>query len=73
MPHATKRFVDEFHDLGRSLGPPQLEQLLPDMAGISVDDCLRDAAEKFVHHYGLVMLWNRVECLLNNMATKGIH
>lgn len=73
MPHAMKSFVDELHDLGRTLSPPQLEQLLPDMTGITVDDGLGDATEKLVDHDGLVVLWNRVERLLNNMTSERIH
>lgn len=34
---------------------------------------LRDAAKQFMNHNGLVVLGDRVKCLLNNMATKGIH
>lgn len=73
MPHTTKGFVDELHDLWRALSPPQLEQLLPNMTGITVDDRLGDATEKLVDHDGLVVLWDRVECLLDNVASKRIH
>lgn len=73
MPHATERLVDKLHDLGGTLGPSQLEELLPDMTSISVDDCLGDATEKLVDHDGLVVLRNRVEGLLNHMASEGVH
>lgn len=43
------------------------------MTGIAVDDRLRDAAKQFMNHDCLVVLGYRVECLLNNMAAKGIH
>lgn len=40
MPHASKCFVDIAHDLRRRVAPAQLEQLLPNMAGIPVDHSL---------------------------------
>lgn len=73
MPHTTKGIVDKLHDLGWGLSPPQLEQLLPDMTGVSVNDRLRDATEQLVDHDGLVVLWDRIERLLNDVATEGIH
>lgn len=73
MPHTTERLVDELHDLRGTLSPSELEELLPDMTGISVDDSLGDAAEKLVDHDRLVVLWHRVESLLDNMAAKWIH
>lgn len=73
MPHAAQGIVDELHDLGRSLTPPQLEQLLPDMTGISVDDRLRDTTKQFVDHDGLVVLGDRIECLLDDVTAKWIH
>jgi hypothetical protein len=56
MPHASKSLIDKFHDLRRRLGPTQLEELLPDMAGVAVNNRLGDAAEKLVDHDGLVVL-----------------
>lgn len=73
MPHPTESFIDKLHDLGRTLSPPQFKQLLPDVTGISMNDCLRDAAKQFVDHNGLVILGDRVKCLLNNVTTKGVH
>lgn len=73
VPHTAERLVDEFHDLGRTLGPSQLKELLPDMASISVDDRLGDATEELVDHDGLVVLWDRVESFLDNVASKGVH
>lgn len=73
VPHAMKSFVDELHDLGRALSPPQFKQLLPDMTGVTVDDRFWNTTEKFVDHDGLIVLWNGVECLLNHMASERIH
>lgn len=73
MPHTTQGFVDELHDLGRSLTPPQLEQFLPDVAGISMNDRLGNTTKEFVDHDSLVILRNRIECLLDDVAAKWIH
>jgi hypothetical protein len=73
MPHATKRLVYVLHDLWWRLGPAKLEKLLPDMASIPVNDGLWDTAKKFVDHYSFVVFWNRIKCLLNNVASKSIH
>lgn len=34
---------------------------------------LRDSAEKFVNHDSLVILWNRVKGLLDDMTAESIH
>ena len=73
MPHATKSFVNVSHDLRRRVAPAQLEELLPDMTSVAVDDRLGDATEKLVHHYRLVLFWNAVKSLLDYMAAKRIH
>lgn len=73
VPHAAQRLVDILHDLGRRLGPTQLEQLLPDVASITVNDRLGNPAQQLVNHDGLVLLGHRVEGLLNHMAAKGVH
>lgn len=73
VPHTTKRFVDELHDLRRTLTPSQLEQLLPNMTSISVDDSFGNAAEQLVDHDGLVVLRDGVKSLLDNVAAKWIH
>ncbi len=73
MPHAAQRLVDVLHNLRRRLGPPELEQLLPNVTGVPVDDRLRDPSEQFVHHDGLVIFGNRVKRLLDDMAAKWVH
>jgi len=73
VPHAVESLVDVLHDLGRSVGPAELEQLLPDVASVAVNNRLRDAAKKLVDHGGLVLLRNTVESLLNDVAAKWIH
>lgn len=73
MPHTTQGFVDKLHDLGRSLTPPQLEQFLPDVAGISMNDRLGDTTKEFVDHDSLVVLGDRIESFLDDVAAKWIH
>jgi hypothetical protein len=73
VPHATKSLVDVLHDERRSSAPAQLEQLLPDMACVAVDDRLRDAAQELVDHDGLVLLGHAVKGLLDDMAAESIH
>lgn len=73
MPHTLESIVDILHDLRGSVGPAKLKELLPDVASIAVNDRLRDAAEELVNHDLLVVLGDRIECLLDNMAAKGIH
>lgn len=73
MPHTFQRFVDILHDLWWRVAPTKLEQLLPDMASVAMDDRLRNATEQFVNHDGFVVLGNNVERFLNYVATKCIH
>ena len=73
MPHAAESLVDIAHDLRRRVTPTKFEELLPDVASISVNDRLRDTSKKFVDHGSLVFLWNAVESLLDNVATERIH
>lgn len=73
VPHTAQGLVDELHDLGRSLTPPQFEQFLPNVAGISMNDRLGDTTKEFVDHDSLVVLRNRIECLLDDVAAKWIH
>jgi hypothetical protein len=73
MPHATQSLIYVLHNLWWRLGPAELEKLLPDMTGITVNDSLWYTAKKFVDHYSLVVFGNRVKCLLNDMASKSIH
>ena len=73
MPHAAKCFVDVRHNLGRRVAQTKLEQLLPHVAGVSVDDCLGTATEEFVHHECLVLLRHIVVGLLDNVAAERIH
>ena len=73
VPHAAESLIDVLHDLGWSVAPAELKELLPDVAGVAVNDGLGDATEKLVDHDGLVLLRNAVESLLDNVAAKGIH
>lgn len=73
VPHATEGLIDKLHNLRRRLCPPQLKKLLPDMAGVSMNDCVGDAAQKFVNHDGLVIFRDGIKCFLNNMASEGVH
>lgn len=73
MPHATQGFVDILHDLRRRFGPSQLKQLLPDMASVAVNNCLGNPPQQLMDHDRLVVLGNRIECLLHHVATKRIH
>ena len=73
MPHATQCLVNIFHDLGWRIAPTQLEQLLPNMACIAVNDSLWDSTEKFMDHDSLVILRNDIERLLNDVAAESIH
>ena len=73
VPHALERLIDVSHDLRRRLRPSQLEQLLPNMACVAVNNSLRDATEKLVDHNCLVVLGNRVKSLLDDMAAESVH
>lgn len=73
MPHTPKCFIDIFHDLRGRFGPAKFEKLLPDMTGITVNNCLRNATKEFVDHDGLVIFWNRIKCFLNDVASECIH
>lgn len=73
MPHSSEGLVDVLHDLRWGVAPAQLEQLLPNMASVAVNDRLRDASKKLMYHDGFVLLWHRVERFLNDVAPKGIH
>jgi len=73
MPHATKSLVDVLHDERRSSTPAELEQLLPDMACVAVDDRLRDTAQELVDHDGLVLLGHAVKGLLDDVAAESVH
>jgi hypothetical protein len=73
MPHAHKRLIDILHDLRGGFSPPKLKKLLPDMTSVSMDDRLRDPAQKLMNHDSLEVFRNRIESLLNNMAPERIH
>lgn len=73
MPHTAESIIDILHDLGRSLSPPQLEQFLPDVAGVSVDDCLGYASKQFGDHDSLIVLRDRVKGFLYHVAPKRVH
>ena len=44
MPHPSQSFVNFGHDLWGFATPTQFEELLPDMACVSMDHCFRDPA-----------------------------
>jgi hypothetical protein len=73
MPHTPKSLIDILHDLRWRLSPAKLEELLPDVASISVNDRLGNATKKLMNHDSLVILRNGIECLLNDVATESIH
>ena len=73
MPHATKSLVDLEHDLRRFATPAELEQLLPDMTSIAVDDSIWDASKQLTDHVSFVVLRHRVESLLDDMTAEWVH
>ena len=73
MPHSTQGFIYILHNLWRGVAPTKLEKLLPHMASISMNHCLRNATKELVNHDSLVILWNSVKSFLNDMATKCVH
>src|SRR5690242_12678749 len=73
MPHTTKSFIDILHDLWWRLSPAKFEKLLPDMTSVTMNDSLRDTTKEFVNHDGLIVLWDRVKSLLNDVAAKCVH
>lgn len=73
MPHAPKSLVDIAHDLRWRIAPTKLEQLLPDVASVAVDDSLWDATEELMNHGSFVLLRYAVKSLLDDMATESIH
>jgi len=73
MPHSTQSLIDFEHDLRRLPAPPQLKKLLPNMASISMDDSVWDAAKELANHICFVRFRDRVERLLDNMTPERIH
>ena len=73
MPHTTESFIDIFHDLRRRVTPTELEQFLPHMASVAMDDSLWDATKQLMYHDGLVFFWDSIESLLNDVASEGVH
>lgn len=45
VPHAAKCFIHITHDLRGLINPAKLEQLLPDVTSVAMDDSFRDAAQ----------------------------
>src|SRR6478735_358505 len=43
------------------------------MAGVAMNDRLWNSSQQFGNHDCLEILWDRIECLLDNMTAKGIH
>jgi hypothetical protein len=73
MPHTTQCFVDVFHDLRWGFCPSQLEELLPHMAGIAMDNRLRNSPEELVYHDRFIVLWDRIEGFLDDVTAERIH
>ena len=73
MPHAAKCLVDIAHDLRRRVAPAQLEQLLPDVAGVTVDHGLWDTTKQLMDHGSLVLLGHTIESLLNDVTAESVH
>lgn len=73
MPHTSKSLIDLGHDLRWFAVPAKLQQLLPDMTRIAMDDGIRDATKQFFHHVCLVIFGHRIERFLDHMAAKRIH
>lgn len=73
VPHPLQRLIHLGHDLGRLATPSKLEELLPNVAGIPMNNRLWDSAEKFMHHNSFVILRNTIKRLLNDVTTKRIH
>ena len=73
VPHTAKSLVDLEHDLRRFATPAKLEQLLPDMACIAMNDSVWDASKQLSNHVGFVVFRHGVESLLDDMTTERIH
>ena len=73
MPHTSQCFIDEIHDLGGSFRPSKFKKLLPYMARVAMNDSLRDPSKELMDHDSFVVLGNRVECFLDDMASEGVH
>lgn len=73
MPHSAESFIDVLHNLRWRFSPTKLEQLLPNVTSVTMDDGLRDSSQKLVNHDCLVIFRHGVEGFLNNMAAKRIH
>jgi hypothetical protein len=73
MPHGVESIVDVLHDGWRFASPAELEQLLPDVTGVSVNHGLWNTAKELVHHHNSILFRNRVKGLLNDVASKRIH
>ena len=73
VPHTSKCIVDFCHDLRWLFTPSKLEELLPDMTGISMDDSVWDSSEQLADHVSFVALRNRVEGLLDDVAAERVH
>lgn len=71
-PLANKSSVDCSHDHRWWSLPAELEQLLPNVASISMNNGVADAGQQFTHHLMLESLGNAVEGLLNDVAAKCI-
>lgn len=73
MPHTAQSLIDVAHDLRWRVAPPELKELLPNVARVAVDDGLWNAAKKLVYHSRLVLFRDAVEGLLDDVAAECIH
>ena len=73
VPHAAESLVHVSHDLRRRVVPAELEQLLPNVTGVAMNDRLRDPTEQFVNHDSLVFFGNGVKGLLDDVTSKSVH
>lgn len=71
-PLTNKCSIDSAHDHWWGTLPSELEELLPDVASIAMNNGVPDTREKFTDHLVLEALWNTIKSLLDDMATESI-
>ena len=73
VPHPTKCLIDVLHDLRRRISPSQLEEFLPDVAGVAMNDGLGYTTQQLMDHDGLEFFRDGIECFLDHVTAKGVH
>lgn len=73
VPHAFECSVNLGHDLRWFASPSKFEQFLPHMTSVAMNDSVRNTAKKFPDHVSFVVLRNRIEGLLHDVAPERIH